>query len=114
MTQDQTRPELWWSPTHGLISYETQQYEPDGGVWWRHEDRRVSLRRDGFPNALPADAVQLVPVTEVHEVVCQKVAELNECYEEISRLNRELAEVRQAYDRTFNRLYDIETGAPDA
>lgn len=39
----------------------------------------------------------------------RKQAELNGCYAEISRLTKELANVQQAYNRTFNRLYDIET-----
>lgn len=35
--------------------------------------------------------------------------ECNELYEEVSNLRRELESVQQAYNRTFWRLYDIET-----
>ena len=48
---------LWWSPTWGLVTVRD-------GVWWRSEDGWVSLRYDGLPNALPPDAVKLVPEKE--------------------------------------------------
>jgi hypothetical protein len=53
-------PQLWWSPTHGLVTCDTPEYE-EGPVFWRIKTARVSLRHDGFPNELPADAVPLVP-----------------------------------------------------
>lgn len=67
MATERDTPELWWSPRHGLISrgegYDGEQ------VYWRHEDYRVSLRRNGLPNELPADAVALRPVVEDDETV---------------------------------------------
>lgn len=57
-------PELYWSPTHGLVEYAApDEYEPDG-VWWRKADGRVSLRHDGHPNGRPSDAVRLVPAAQ--------------------------------------------------
>lgn len=51
-----TPPELWWSPSVGLVT------ERDG-VWWRYNLGFTSLRHDGLPNELPADAVRLEPTT---------------------------------------------------
>lgn len=53
-------PPLWWSPTHGLITRDTPEYE-NAPVYWRIENGRMSLRHEGFPNELPADAVALTP-----------------------------------------------------
>lgn len=55
-----TRPPLWWSPTHGLITVTVPEYE-DAPVYWHIVNNRVSLRHQGSANELPADAVELVP-----------------------------------------------------
>ncbi|WAL67113.1 hypothetical protein ORV05_04815 [Amycolatopsis cynarae] len=51
-------PELWWSHDYGIV---TRTQDAGEEVWVRYESHRISLRHDGFPNELPADAVRLVP-----------------------------------------------------
>jgi hypothetical protein len=58
-----TPPDLWWSPTLGLITHtEPNEFEEDPkGVYWQLEAGQTSLRHKGLPNEVPADATPLIP-----------------------------------------------------
>lgn len=57
-------PALWWSPSVGLVTHRD-------GVYWRYEQSLTSLRHDGLPNELPADAVRLTSAALIDEcAVC--------------------------------------------
>lgn len=72
-----------------------QLLKPDGPGCWAEDERP-----DG-------------KVTDWQAEYCRVHAELQGAYAEISALQRESAENRQAYERTFARLRDIETGSED-
>jgi hypothetical protein len=61
------RPELWWSPTLGLITV-TGDVD-DNDVYWKVSDNKVSLRHEGLPNEMPADATPLIPGQSPAEAV---------------------------------------------
>lgn len=64
-------PDLYWSPTLGLI-----ERRDEDAAWWRVEGHRTSLRHDGHPDALPADAVPLRPVEDAPWCDCQSMPEI--------------------------------------
>ena len=56
---------------------------------------------------------QTEQATDWQAEYCRVHAELQGAFAEISSLRRQLADYRQAYARTFDRLRDIETGSED-
>lgn len=54
------RPELWWSPTLGLLTVTDNDDDDLNAIVWQVSDNKVSLRHDGLPNEVPADAAPLI------------------------------------------------------
>jgi hypothetical protein len=57
-------------------------------------------------------SVLTTDLTDWQAEYCRVYAELQGAYAEISTLQRQAAENKQAYERTFARLRDIETDSP--
>ena len=62
----------------------------------------------GSPDGSEPSALTTDP-TDWQAEYCRVYAELQGAYAEISSLQRQVTENRQAYERTFSRLRDIET-----